>query len=321
MPRGKRILITGGAGFIGSHLCERLVSDNEVVVYDRYTRNAIKYSSVKEHPRIRQIRGDVMDLDALTRAMEGCQIVIHCAAIAGIYSVVKNTVTTLEVNLMGTYHALQAAAKTGVKQFVQFSTSEVYGPFIHKGHEEDVCTIGPTHEPRWAYAASKLASEHLAFAYGRERGFDITVVRPFNVYGDRQIGEGAIQSMTLRALANQPIVLYKDGTQIRSWCFIQDFVDGLLAILASDKVADEVFNLGNPQGTITNLELARMIKRLAGSSSEIVFQEHPGPEVEVRVPSMEKVRDRLGFIPRFSLEEGILKTIEWYRAYQQELRP
>jgi nucleoside-diphosphate-sugar epimerase len=295
------------------------VSDNEVVIYDLFRRNALKYSSVATHPSVRQVHGDVMDLPSLMRATEGCQIVVHCAAIAGIYSVVKSRVATLEVNMLGTYHALQAAGQAGVKRFVQFSTSEVYGPFIHKGHEGDVCTIGPTHEARWAYAASKLASEHLAFAYGTDRGFDVTVVRPFNVYGDRQIGEGAIQRLVLRALANQPIVLYGDGTQIRSWCFIEDFVDGLMAILDNNKVGDEVFNLGDPQGTTTNLELARMIKRLTGSSSEIVFQPHPGPEVEVRVPSVEKARDRLGFVPRFSLEEGILKTIEWYRAHCHEL--
>lgn len=312
---GKHVVITGGAGFIGSHLAERLLEGNRVTIYDNLHRNAIQFSDAMHHPNLRIVQGDVMDLVSVTQAVRNCDIIIHCAAIAGVYSVVKNSVTTMEVNLLGTQHVLRAAIETEVERFIHFSTSEVYGPFIHKGTERDLNTIGPLGERRWIYAASKLASEHLAFAYSKEHGLPLVIVRPFNIYGPRQVGEGAIRGMILRALGHQPIVVYNDGTQIRSWCFIDDFVSGILACLESPRALGHVFNLGNPQGTITNLELARMVGRLAGSRSEVVFQEHPGPEVEVRVPSIEKAVELLGYAPLVSLEEGILQTIPWYRDH------
>lgn len=310
-----KILITGGAGFIGSHLAERLVEANEVVVYDNLYRNAIQYGRLMQHPNLRLIQGDILDRSAVKRAIEGCRMVIHCAAIAGVYSVVKSSIMTMEVNLLGTHEVLQAALDERVERFIHFSTSEVYGPFVHKGKESDLTTVGAPGEARWVYGASKLASEHLAFAYWKERGLPVAVVRPFNIYGPRQVGEGAIRTMVLRALAQQPITLYNDGTQIRAWCFIEDFIGGVLQCLERPKAVGQIFNLGNPQGTTTNLELARMIRRLAESSSEIVFQEHPGPEVEVRVPSIEKSGELLGYVPRVSLEDGIQRTVAWYREH------
>jgi nucleoside-diphosphate-sugar epimerase len=313
--RGKRVVITGGAGFIGSHLVERLVDSNEVIVYDNMHRNAIQFSCAVGHSNLRVVQGDILDVPTVCQAIRGAHIVIHCAAIAGVYSVIKNAITTMEVNLLGTHRVLQAALDGEVERFVHFSTSEVYGPFIHKGAEKDVNTIGPIGKTRWTYAASKLASEHLAFAYSKEHGLPLVIVRPFNIYGPRQIGEGAIREMILRALNRQPIVIYNDGTQIRSWCFIEDFVNGVLRCVERPQAAGEVFNLGNPQGTITNLELARMIKRLTYSESEIIFKEHPGPEVEVRVPSIEKASEVLGYRPSVSLEQGILRTIPWYQQH------
>ena len=222
---------------------------------------------------------------------------------------------TMEVNLLGTHQVLQAAVDEQVERFIHFSTSEVYGPFVHKGKESDLTAVGSPGEARWAYGASKLASEHLAFAYWREYGLPVVIVRPFNIYGPRQVGEGAIRAMVLRALAHQPITLYNDGTQIRAWCFVEDFIDGVLRCLERPEAVGQVFNLGNPQGTMTNLELARMVRRLADSNSEIVFQEHPGPEVEIRVPSIEKPGELLGYVPQVSLEDGIQRTVTWYRDH------
>jgi nucleoside-diphosphate-sugar epimerase len=312
---GKRICITGGAGFIGSHLVERLANDNDVVVYDNLRRNAIQFARVDGHPRLTFIKGDVMDADATHRALAGCQIVIHCAAIAGVYSVDRNAVTTMEVNLLGTNHVVRAALATGVERFVEFSTSEVYGPFIHKGKEDDLTTIGPVGENRWVYAASKLASEHLSFAHYKEDKLPLVIVRPFNVYGPRQVGDGAIRAMTLQALQNAPITLYNDGTQIRAWCFVDDFVDGVLRCTERPEAIGHAFNLGNPQGTVTNFELANMIIRLTASKSEIVFKPHPGPEIDLRVPSIDKAAALLGYEPKVPLEAGITRTIEWYAAH------
>jgi nucleoside-diphosphate-sugar epimerase len=308
----KRICITGGAGFIGSHLAQQLVERNHVVVYDNLHRNALQFAHLDGHPHLTFIKGDVMDAEATHRAVTGCNIVIHCAAIAGVYSVDRNAVTTMEVNMLGTNNVVRAALAAGAERFVEFSTSEVYGPFIHKGREDDLTTIGPVGENRWVYAASKLASEHLSFAHYKEDGLPLTIVRPFNVYGPRQVGDGAIRGMTLQALQHAPITLYNDGTQIRAWCFVEDFVDGVLRCAERTEAVGQAFNLGNPQGTITNFELANMIIRLANSKSDIVFKPHPGPEVDLRVPSIEKAQALLGYQPKVSLETGISRTIPWY---------
>ena len=315
----KRICITGGAGFIGSHLVQRLVDANDVVVYDNLHRNALQFASLEGHPRLRFVKGDVMDYDAVRRALDGCDIVIHCAAIAGVYSVDRNAVTTMEVNLLGTHQVVKASLDAGVGRFVEFSTSEVYGPFIHKGKEDDLTTIGPIGESRWVYAASKLASEHLSYAHFKEDGLPLAIVRPFNVYGPRQVGDGAIRGMILQALRNEPITLYNDGTQIRAWCYVDDFVEGVLRCAERPEAVGHAFNLGNPQGTITNLELANMIVRLTRSTSAIVFRPHPGPEVDLRVPSIEKAITLLGYQPKVSLESGIQRTIPWYREHAARL--
>ena len=179
--------------------------------------------------------------------------------------------------------------------------------------------IGPIGESRWIYAASKLASEHLSYAHYKEDGLPLTIVRPFNVYGPRQVGDGAIRGMVLQALQHAPITLYNDGTQIRAWCYVDDFVDGVLRCAERPEAVGQVFNLGNPQGTVTNFELANMIIRLTGSKSDIVFRPHPGPEVDLRVPSIEKAMTRLGYQPTISLEAGISRTIPWYAEHMAGL--
>jgi UDP-glucose 4-epimerase len=313
--KGKRICITGGAGFIGSHLVEKLVADNEIVVYDNLHRNALQFAHVDGHPHLTFVKGDVLDFPATRRALDGCQIVIHCAAIAGVYSVDRNAVTTMEVNLLGTHQVVKAALEVGVERFVEFSTSEVYGPFIHKGKEDESTTIGPIGESRWVYAASKLASEHLSYAHYKEDNLPLAIVRPFNVYGPRQVGDGAIRGIIMQALKGAPITLFNDGTQIRSWCYVEDFVDGVLRCVERPEAIGNAFNLGNPQGTVTNFELANMIIRLTSSASTIVFKPHPGPEVDLRVPSIEKAMKLLGFAPTISLEAGISRTIPWYAQH------
>src|SRR3954468_18158207 len=316
---GKRVCISGGAGFIGSYLVQHLIEDNEVVVYDNLHRNAIQFAHVEGHKHLHFIKGDVMDYEATRKAIDGCSIVIHCAAIAGVYSVDRNAVTTMEVNLLGTHQVVKASLDAKVERFVEFSTSEVYGPFIHKGKEDDLTTIGPVGESRWVYAASKLASEHLSYAHYKEDGLPLAIVRPFNVYGPRQVGDGAIRGMVLQALQHAPITLYNDGTQIRSWCFVEDFVDGVLRCAEMPEAIGHAFNIGNPQGTATNFELANTIIRLTNSKSPIVYKPHPGPEVDLRVPSIEKAASMLGFKPTISLEAGIARTIPWYAEHMAGL--
>lgn len=311
--QGKRVFITGGAGFIASHLIEQLLPENEVVVYDNLLRDALRFTAFRHDPHLSFVKGDVLDARALSAAMQGADICVHAAAIAGIYSVGASLTRTMQVNLLGTYNALEAAQTNKVTRFIDFSTSEVYGPFVYRGKETDRTTVGPLGERRWIYAVSKLAAEHFSHAYSADYDLQVVSIRPFNVYGPRQVGEGAVQQIVGRALNNEPITVFNDGTQIRSWCFVSDFVDGLYRTLYVDTGRHNTFNLGNPQATITVLGLAETIVRLTGSKSEIVFKPHPGPEVDMRIPDIAHAREQLGFAPKVGLEEGLRRSIEWYR--------
>jgi nucleoside-diphosphate-sugar epimerase len=318
MFRDHRIFITGGGGFIGSYLCERLAELNDIIVYDSGHRDAIKYSSASKHPRLKRIRGDVLNAADVVAAMDGADVVIHMAAIAGIDTVVTKPIRTMQVNLLGALNVLEAAAqkKANLSRVILFSTSEVYGPYVYRADEEGMTTQGAVGEPRWTYAVSKVAAEHLGFSYRTEYGLPVTMVRPFNVYGPRQVGEGAIRKFCINALKNRDIHVTGDGNQIRAWCYVEDFVDGIMALLNAEKSVGEVFNLGNPKQTATILALAEQVIRLAGSKSKILFGEQKIADVEVRVPSIQKARRLLGFEPKVGLEEGIQRTLQWCREYE-----
>jgi len=313
MIEGARILVTGGAGFIASYIIERLAKNNTVVIYDNLKRNAYQYSSLASNKNVTLVQGDVLDAAKLTNCMQGVDLCIHAAAIAGIYSVGESLTRTMKVNLIGTYNTLEAATANKVGRFMEFSTSEIYGPFIYRGKEDDPASVGPASQKRWIYAISKLAGEHFVHAYSNDFGLKVTTVRPFNVYGPRQVGEGAVQQIVGRALRDEGITVFNDGTQIRSWCYVDDFVDAFMAAIETKKAIGQVFNFGNPQATTTVLGLAETIIRLTGTKSKIQFRPHPGPEVEMRVPDIAKAREILGFQPSVGIEEGLTRSIEWYR--------
>jgi nucleoside-diphosphate-sugar epimerase len=199
------------------------------------------------------------------------------------------------------------------ERLIIFSTSEVYGPYVYKATEDGLTTQGAVGKMRWVYATSKLAAEHLASCYAQEYNIPLTIIRPFNVYGPRQVGESAITKFTIAALKNDTLFIAGDGSQIRSWCYIDDFIDGVMAALESPVAIGEVFNLGNPKQTCIILNLAETILRLTNSTSEIRFFEQDAPDVEVRVPSTAKAQRLLGYAPRYGLEDGLKKTIRWYK--------
>jgi len=311
----RTIFITGGAGFIASHICEVLIDKNKIIVFDNFQRDALRFTKIANHKNSQIINGNVLDFELLKDTMKNVDIVIHCAAVAGIYSVGKDSIETMKVNFLGTYHSLESSVINKVKRFIQFSTSEVYGPFVYKGKETDTTTLGPVGEKRWVYAASKLAAEHLAYTYEEKYGMDVVIVRPFNVYGPRQIGEGAIQQMILRSIKNEPITIYNDGTQIRAWCYIEDFVDALVACIDNENASGNIFNIGNPLGIVSIFELAEKIKSMTGSKSNVIFKNHPGPEVVIRVPDIDKASSILDYHPKINLDEGLRKTISWYKKH------
>lgn len=314
MIRGRRVLLTGGAGFIGTALARRLIADNDIVVLDNGHRNSLKHSDIATHPRLTFILGDVLDPDAVNRAIDGCQMVVHLAAIAGVDTVIKMPVTCMRVALIGTYNVLEAAARTkGIERFVDFSTSEVFGTYAYKVREGDVTTLGPVGEARWTYAVSKLATEHLAHNYHKEFGLPALSIRPFNIYGPGQVGEGAIHAFIVRALRNEDIQIHGDGSQIRAWCYIDDIVDALMLCLEKPEAIGQAFNIGNPRSICTIYDLARQIVRLSSSSSRVVFVPRLAADVDLRIPNIERARQVLGFEPRVDLEEGLLRAIYAYR--------
>src|SRR3954449_13617370 len=312
---GKKILITGGAGFIGTTLAKRLVEDNEILAVDNLHRDALGGTDLAEHPNFRFHQGDVLDPAAVTEHARGVTHVVHAAAIAGVDTVLESPVRTMRVNLIGTYNVLEAAlaTKATVERLIEFSTSEVFGTYAFRVDETSATTQGTVGEARWTYAVSKLAGEHMAHAYHREYGLPTVSVRPFNVFGPGQIGGGAIRAFCEAALAGRDLVIHGDGSQIRAWCYVDDMVEGTLLCLERPEAVGQAFNIGNARSTVTINELAHRIKRLTGCPGELVFQPLHYADVELRIPNVGKARELLGFDARVELDEGLAKTIAWYR--------
>lgn len=312
MIENKNIFITGGAGFIGSTLAQKLANANNIVLFDNLERNTIQHTKLEDN-NITLKEGDILDLEALSESMSGCDVVIHAAAIAGIDTVIKNPVKTMEVNMLGTANVLKAALHNKVScRVVEFSTSEVFGSYAFKAKEEDNTISGSAGEARWTYAVSKLAGEHLSHAYFKQYALPTVSVRPFNVYGPGQTGEGAIQLFIRKALKDEPIYIYGDGSQIRAWCYIDDMIRALMEILNNDNSIGQSFNIGNQRAVTTIYGLAEVVCRILGSKSKIEFKAPLSADIELRIPDTQKAADILNFKALVDLEEGISKTAEWY---------
>jgi UDP-glucose 4-epimerase len=313
---GKRIFITGGAGFIGTTLAKRLVDENEVIAYDNLHRDALSGTNLNDHPNFRFVPGDVLDLEHLKVEARGATHFVHAAGIAGVDTVLASPVRTMRVNMIGTYNALEAGLDTQdtLERLVEFSTSEVFGTHAFNARDGQVTSIGSVGEARWAYAVSKLAGEHMSHAYHSEFSLPTVSVRPFNIFGPGQIGGGAIRAFITAALAGDNLVIHGDGSQIRAWCFVDDMVHGTLLGLEHPKAVGESFNIGNARSAVTIYDLAQRIKRLTGCSGEIIFAPLDYTDVELRIPNMSKARELLGFEAKVELDEGLERTIEWYRT-------
>lgn len=309
---GKKIFITGGAGFIGSKLIETYIDHNEIVVFDNLDRNSLKSKSYADHKNLKLVKGDVLDKNALYQAAEGAQIFVHAAAIAGIDNTVKNPVKTMSVNMIGTSNALEVAQKIGTAQrFLEFSTSEVFGSRAYQSSELDSTITGAVGEARWTYAVSKLAGEHLTHAYNREYGLPTVTFRPFNIYGPGQIGEGAISIMIRKALKGEDIFIFGDGSQIRAWCYIDDMIAALKLALTHENAPGESFNIGNARAITTIYGLAETICRVLNSKSKIIFKDALSADIELRIPKTDKAKRIMNFEAKVDLEEGLIKTADW----------
>lgn len=317
MIKNKNIFITGGAGFIGSTLTGKLAKRNKVVIYDNLVRDTMKYTTLSRNKNVSLVSGDILDNRKISKSMQGADIVVHAAAVAGIDTVIKNPVKTMEVNMIGTANVLRAAKENKVTgRVLEFSTSEIFGSMAYQANETSQAVTGSAGEARWVYAVSKLAGEHLSHAYYKQYKLPTVTIRPFNIYGPGQTGEGAIQIFIRKALKNENINIYGDGTQIRAWCYVDDMTDGLMLALEKQKAIGESFNIGNSKAVTTIYGLAQTVCRILNSKSEIVFKKPLSADIELRIPETKKAHEILGFKAKTDLEKGIKRTADWYKKHK-----
>lgn len=318
-----KVLVTGGAGFIGSHLVERLLADGASVTAldDLSTGSGENLEGPADHPRFEFHRGSVRDGELVERLVDATDVTVHLAAAVGVRLIVERPVHTIETNVRGTEVVLRAAAREG-KPVLLASTSEVYGkgprvPFV----EDDDLILGPTTHSRWSYACSKALDEWLALAYARERDLPVTIARLFNTVGPRQTGRYGMVLPTFasQAIVGEPITVYGTGEQSRCFIHVRDTVEALVRLLGSDGARGEVFNVGSDREVTIN-RLAEMVRDQVGSASPIVHVAYEDAYAEGfedmmrRVPDVSKLERTTGFRRSASLEDIVADVIADQRA-------
>jgi len=317
-----RALLTGGAGFIGSHLAERLLElGHEVHVLDNLSTGSIdNIAHLKGRSGFSYVIDTVTNEPLLAEMIDQCDVVFHLAAAVGVKLIVEQPVHTIETNVHGTEVVLKHANKKK-KLVVIASTSEVYGKSTDVPFREGAdLVLGATVKHRWAYACSKLIDEFLALAYWKEKKLPIVIVRLFNTVGPRQTGRYGMVLPTFvrQALAGQPITVFGDGTQSRSFTYVADVVDALVTLAQEPRAIGEVYNIGNTE-EVTIRELAERVKKTTGSSSPVQFipydeaYEAGFEDMPRRVPDIAKVHKLIGYEPRLSLDEILCRVVEHFR--------
>lgn len=317
--------ITGGSGFVGSHLAQALLNDGQAVTIldDLSTGTTRNLDEFRSHPNLTVHIGSIMDVPLITELIDRSDRVWHLAAAVGVRLIVERPVHTIETNIRGTENILAMAARKQ-RPILITSTSEVYGKSTQVPFQEDADLVfGTTTRPRWAYACSKAIDEFLALAYHHENQTPVRIARLFNTVGPRQTGQYGmvIPRFIKQALANEPITIYGDGTQTRAFADVTDVVAGLRALMDTPQAAGQVFNVGNDQ-EITITELAQMVVEITGSTSQlqyIPFQQAYDENFEDlarRVPDLSKIKAMTGYAPRHDIRAIISRTVDWTRAQQ-----
>ena len=319
-----KALITGGAGFIGSHLAERLLElGHDVLVLDNLSTGSIEnITHLKGHKKFSYVIDSVTSESLLAEMVDSSDVVFHLAAAVGVKLIVEQPVHTIETNVHGTEVVLKHANKKKKLVFIA-STSEVYGKSTDVPFRESAdVVLGPSAKHRWAYACSKLIDEFLALAYWKEKKLPVVIVRLFNTVGPRQTGQYGMVLPTFvrQALSGHPITVFGDGLQSRSFTYVSDVVDALIALSSERRAIGEVFNIGNT-GEISIGELAQRVKTLAGSDSPIRLipydeaYEAGFEDMPRRVPDISKLRALIGYEPRIALDEIIRRVIDHTRGH------
>ncbi len=317
----KRVLITGGAGFIGSHLAETLLKkDNKVVIIDNLSTGRMEnIKHLKDNKRFSYRIDTVMNKRLMKRLIENSDIIYHLAAAVGVKYIIDNPLESIKTNVTGTEIVLELANNLGKKKVILASTSEIYGKNMDgkvSFKENDNRTLGTTSIPRWSYSCTKALDEFLALAYCREKKLPVVIVRLFNTCGPRQTGEYGmvVPRFIKQALLNQPITVYGDGTQTRSFTYIDDVTKALIALAKHPRAVGEIFNIGNPDSISIN-ELAEKIKRMANSSSRIVHipyekaYEKGFEDMKYRQPDVTKIKELTGFKPTYDIDKMLERII------------
>ncbi len=318
-----RVLVTGGAGFIGSHVAEELLGKGHLVdvVDDLSTGRLENVQPLLQHPSFRLEVDTVLNATLLSRMMKDCDAVVHLAAAVGVQLIVSDPVGTIETNVKGTEAVLELAERDR-KRVLLASTSEVYGksakiPFS----EDDDLVLGPTNRTRWSYACSKAIDEFLGLAYWTERRVPVTIVRLFNTVGPRQVGRYGmvLPNFVRQAMANRPLTVFGDGSQSRCFCHVRDAVGALIDLLMKEQTAGEVYNVGSNE-EVTIKELADRVIERTNSSSRISFIPYeeayaPGFEdMRRRVPDLRKLREAIRFSPSYDLDRTIQSVVRHHAA-------
>lgn len=330
---GVEVLVTGGAGFIGSHTVDHLIERGcNVTVLDNLDTGKIE--NLSQHvgkEGFNFIKGDVCKPEDVEESMRGCGVVIHDAAVVGVRHYVENPLKVMEVNIFGTHNVLEAARKLDVDRVILISTSEVYGKNAKLPlREDDDRLLGPTRINRWCYSTAKAVDEHLCFAYHSRYGLRTTILRYFNAYGPRQecsVYGGVIARFISQVLNGKPPTVFGDGKQSRCFTYVSDIVEGTMLAAENDKAVGEVFNLGS-EHEISILDLANLIIKIAGVEGRLKpvltsYEEFYGPwyeDIRRRVPDISKAKRILGYAPRVSLGQGLRRTLEWYKRRPERLR-
>ena len=305
-----RVLVTGAAGFLGSHLCDRLLAQGyRVVGMDNFlTGNSANVAHLRSHPDFQLVLHDVTNFIELEGPLDA---VLHFASPASLVDYLEHPIPTLKVGSLGTHKALGLAKAKGAR-FLLASTSEVYGdPLVHPQPESYWGNVNPV-GPRGVYDEAKRFAEALTMAYHRYHGLDTRIVRIFNTYGPRMRPHDGrvVSNFIVQALHGEPLTVYGDGSQTRSFCYVDDLVTGI--VLLFERGDADPTNLGNPH-EFTVRELAALVLKLTGSRSEIVERPLPVDDPRVRQPDIGRVRETLGWEPKVGLEEGLRRTIDYFR--------
>lgn len=316
-----RILITGGAGFIGSHLAERLLNDgHQVHVIDNLSTGILEnIESFKSHPKFSYTIGSILDRDLLDKLISKCEQVYHLAAAVGVKYIIENPLLSLKTNIVGTDNVLELANKYKCKVLIT-STSEVYGKSDQLPFNETADRLmGPTQISRWGYACSKSIDEFYALAFFREKKLPVVIARCFNTVGPRQTGQYGmvLPKFVKAALLDQPIIIYGSGKQTRCFADVSDVVEAFICLMKDKKCEGEIFNVGTTE-VISIEDLAKKVKEMCGSKSKIEHMayedayEQGFEDMMHRMPDLTKIKDFIGYEPKIKLDEIIQRMIEYY---------